>query len=218
MNALMLVSPTCLRHAARLAMAAAGAIALLALAALVPAARAQDVGLADRIPSDGPPWRIERAADIPSVLRTALQQADCRQDDTMLLTFPIEIFRPVAGSLPMAIAPCAGWRLIGRAFLFDREARGEPRALAFPVMAFPGKVSASETPGFLTWDPHSRTLVAVEGSDVCDGALTRHTYRHDRRRDGDDLNGFALVKVERSKLDCDVPEKWQTIWEADAPR
>ena len=190
-------------------LAAAGALVVIA-------ARAQDP--VDRIPPDGQPWRIERAADIPPQLRAALKRADCLQSEAMLATFPIELFRPAAGSSPMAIVPCVGLILYGRAFLFDRDARGEPRPLAFPVMALPGRASQSETPGFLTWNQSTRTLVALHGNDVCDGTMTRHTYRHDPRRDGDDLNGFALAKVERGKLGCGAGENWQVVWEADARR
>src|SRR5258707_2457150 len=89
-------------HAARHLLPAA------ALALLVLAARAQDAAPVDRIPPDGQPWRIERAADVPPPLAAALQQAECRQDDALLSTFSIELFRPIAGSSTMAIAPCAG--------------------------------------------------------------------------------------------------------------
>src|SRR5262245_10333714 len=182
-------------------------------------AHAQDGIPLDRIPPDGQPWRIERAADIPPPLKAALARTDCRQSDAMLGTFPIELFRPAAGSRPMAIAPCTGLVLYSRAFLLDRDARGEPQALAFPVMALPGRVTQSETPGFLTWSRAERTLVALNGNDVCEGTMTRHTYRHDPRHDGDDLNGFALTKLERGRLGCEgADHNWQVVWEAGAPR
>ena len=183
--------------------------ALGALAFLASAAQAHD----PRIPSDGQPWRIERAADVPAALASALKQTDCRQSDAMLLTFPIELFRP-AGSRMMAIAPCSGITLYGRAFMFDGDTLAAPHALAFPVMPFPGRVNASEMPGVLAWNPSAKTLVALQGNDVCEGTVTRHTYRHDPRHGGDDLNGFALVKVERGKLGCNgASENWQVIWE-----
>src|SRR5258705_11846231 len=75
-------------HAARHLLPAA------ALALLVLAARAQDAAPVDRIPPDGQPWRIERAADIPPPLPAALQQADCRQDDARLSPFPLGLFPP----------------------------------------------------------------------------------------------------------------------------
>jgi len=179
------------------------------LALFLTAAHAQD----PRIPPDGQPWRIERAADVPPALAAALKQAECRQSEAMLLTFPIELFRP-AGSRVMAIAPCSGVTLHGRAFVFDYDTLTAPRALTFPVMPFPGRVNASETPGVLTWNPFARTLIALEGNDVCEGTVTRHTYRHDERHGGDDLNGFALVKVERGKLGCNgASENWQVMWE-----
>ena len=120
---------------------------LLLGALLAPTAQAQD-----RMPPDGQSRRIERIADIPPRLMQAIRQADCPLGEVMLFTFPIEIFRPAAGSNPMAIVPCAGIVLYGRAFLLDGDAA--PRALAFPVMALAGRVSASETPGVLTWNPN----------------------------------------------------------------
>jgi hypothetical protein len=191
------------------------ACVLLAAALGVVIAHAQ--GPLDRIPPDGQPLRIDRAADIPPPLKAALERTDCRQSEAMLGTFPIELFRPAAGSRPMAIVPCIGLVLSGRAFLLDRDGGGEP--LAFPVMGLPGKVTQSETPGFLTWSRANRTLVALNGNDVCEGTMTRHTYRHDPRHDGDDLNGFALIKLERGRLGCEgADHNWQVVWEAGAPR
>jgi hypothetical protein len=165
----------------------------------------------DRIPPDGQPWRIERVADVPPALAAALKQADCQQSEAMMVTFPIELFRP-SGGRPMAIAPCSGWRLFGRAYVFERD--GSLRALAFPVMPFPGRVNASEQSGVLAWSPYAKTLTALESNDVCEGTVTRHTYRYDERHGGDDLNGFALVKVERGKLGCNgASENWQMMWE-----
>jgi hypothetical protein len=181
----------------------------LVFLALLTSAQAQD----PRIPPDGQPWRIDRAADVPPALAAALREAECRQSDAMMITFPIELFRP-ASSRVMAIAPCSGITLYGRAFVFDGDTLAAPRALAFPVMPFPGRVNASEMPGVLTWNSLGKTLVALQGNDVCEGTVTRHTYRHDARRGGDDLNGFALVKVERGKLGCNgASENWQVIWE-----
>jgi len=184
-------------------------LALGALAIVATATHAQD----PRIPSDGQPWRIERAADVPPALAAALKQAECRQSEAMLVTFPIELFRP-QGARPMAIAPCSGITLYGRAFVFDRDPLEAPRALLFPVMPFPGRVNASEMPGVLAWSPQARTLLALQGNDVCEGTVTRHSYRHDERHGGDDLNGFALVKVERGRLGCGgAGENWRVMWE-----
>ena len=120
----------------------------------------------------------------------------------------------------MAIVPCVGIVHYGRAFLFERDLRSAPRPLAFPVMAIAGQVSASETPGLMSWSPSARTLFALQGNDVCDGVIARHTYRHDGRSGspggpgGGDLNGFALTKVERGRLGCGgAGENWQVIWE-----
>jgi hypothetical protein len=191
----------------------AGAFALLALPAY-----AQNSLPLDRIPPSGQSWHIERATDLPAPFVAALLRADCRQDDTILFTFPIELFRPSASSRPMMIVPCAGITLSGRAFLLDQDPRAEPQPLAFPMMAFPGRVSASETPGLLSWNPAAKVLVAVQGNDECDGVVARHTYRHDERRGGDNLNGFGLAKVERAKLGCfGARENWEVVWEASPP-
>ena len=185
------------------------ALSVLGLLAFLQAAHAQ-VPL-DRIPADGQSWRIERFADVPPALAAALKQADCRQSEAMMVTFPIELFRPT-GARPMAIVPCSGWRLYGRAYVFERD--GSLRALAIPVMPFPGRVNASEQSGVLAWSPYAKTLTALESNDVCEGTVTRHTYRYDERHGGDDLNGFALVKVERGKLGCNgASENWQVMWE-----
>jgi hypothetical protein len=185
------------------------ALRALGLLAFLQASHAQ--APLDRIPPDGQPWRIERFADVPPALAAALKQADCQQSEAMMVTFPIELFRPLGGR-PMAIAPCSGWRLFGRAYVFERD--GSLRALAFPVMPFPGRVNASEQAGVLAWSPYAKTLTALESNDVCEGTVTRHTYRYDERHGGDDLNGFALVKVERGKLGCNgASENWQVIWE-----
>jgi hypothetical protein len=185
------------------------ACSLAMLALTLTAAQAQD----PRIPPEGQSWRIERAADVPPALADALKQAECRQSDAMLVTFPIELFRP-ASSRVMAIAPCSGITLHGRAFVFDDDTLAAPHALAFPVMPFPGRVNASEMPGVLAWNSFAKTLTALQGNDVCEGTVTRHSYRHDPRHGGDDLNGFALVKVERGKLGCNgASESWQVIWE-----
>ena len=185
------------------------ALSALGLLAFLQACYAQDP--LDRIPPDGQPWRIERSADVPPALAAALKQADCRQSEAMMVTFPIELFRP-AGARPMAIVPCSGLTLYGRAYVFERD--GSLRALAFPVMPFPGRVNASEQAGVLAWNSYAKTLTALEGNDVCEGTVTRHTYRYDERHGGDDLNGFALVKVERGKLGCNgASENWQVMWE-----
>src|SRR5262245_40703158 len=89
--------------------------ALGSLMLCIAAAYAQD----PPSPPDGQPWRIDRATDVPPALAAALSAAECRQSDAMLVTFPIELFRP-AGSRVMAIAPCSGITLYGRAFMFER--------------------------------------------------------------------------------------------------
>ena len=183
------------------------------LAVCVLAAHAQP--LLERIPPNGQSLRVDRSGDLPATFAAAFKRADCRHDDAMLFTFPIELFRPGAGSRPMMIVPCAGIVLSGRAFLLDQNLRAEPQPLTFPMMALPGRVNPSEMPGLLSWSPQAKILVAVKGNDECDGVVARHTYRHDDRRSGGDLNGFALAKVERAKLGCfGARENRETIWEA----
>src|SRR5262249_34230619 len=55
------------------------------------------------LPPDGQSLNIERSADIPPPLLAAMRKAECRQDDALLLAFPIELFRPSPASSPMAI-------------------------------------------------------------------------------------------------------------------
>jgi hypothetical protein len=187
---------------------AAGTLLLLALSV-----RAQDRPpfAPIRTPPDGEPWRIERIEDIPPQLLSAIKRTYCRLDDSIFHEFPIQIFRP-AGSKPMAIVPCGAIIYYSYAFLFDRNIRDEPSLMMFPVMAFPDGFSASANPGLITWDPKAETLVAFRGHDVGCQPVWRHTYRHGRG----ELNGFALVKVERGRLHCgnDMDNQWQVLWEA----
>src|SRR4051794_6935556 len=88
------------------------------LAVYILAAHAQQP-LLDRIPPNGQSLRVDRSGDLPATFVAALKRTDCRHDDTMLFTFPIELFRPGAGSRPMMIVPCTGNVLSGRAFLLD---------------------------------------------------------------------------------------------------
>lgn len=177
----------------------------LAAALFVLAARAQEL---PPIPDNGQPLLIARLADIPAMLLPAIQRSGCRLGETMLATFPIHIFRPAAGSRPMATVPCAGLVLHGRAFLLD----GAAEPMSFPVLAFADRLNETETPGLFFWDAQTKTLTALQSNDVCEGTVMRHTYRHG----GGAFNGFALTKVERGRLGCGFGENWQVIWEDKA--
>ena len=166
----------------------------LVLALIALPVRAQDAP----IPDDGRPLRIERIADIPAPLRAAIRQSGCRLGEVTLSTFPILIFRP--GAEPMATVPCEGLVLHGRAYRLDGT------VLTFPVLVFAERLSETETPGFFTWDAQTKTLTALQGNDVCEGTVMRHSYRYD--------NGFVLAKVERGRLGCGFGENWVVVWEA----
>lgn len=179
----------------------------VALVLSVTAAHAQ--GALPPIPNDGQPLLIARMADLPAPLLTAMERSDCRLGETALATFPVHIFRPAAGKPPIATVTCEGDVLHGRAFLMD-GATAQP--MSFPVLVFAERLSETETPGFFSWDPQTKTLTALQGNDECDATVARHTYRHGG---GDPLTGFSLVKVERGRLGCGFGENWQVVWKAE---
>jgi hypothetical protein len=112
----------------------------------------------------------------------------------------------------MALVPCGGISLHHIAFMFDRSIRAEPSLMLFPVMAHGGGFSATEGAGVMKWDPAAKTLIATQTTDLGGSPIARHTYLHG----GGQLNGFALVKVERGKQGFNGGEDWQTLWEARA--
>jgi len=161
------------------------------------------------IPDDGMPLRIERMEDMPPKLAAALERDDCQLDDAMLSTFRVEIFRPSPVAKLLAIVPCRGVALYGRAYQFAGDIDSEPRAIAFAMMALAGRTIRTDSPGLLTWDPLTKLLVSLEGNDVCEGTVTRHTWR----QGGGAANGFTLIKVERGRSGCGSSQNWQVVWE-----
>jgi hypothetical protein len=161
------------------------------------------------IPDNGMPLRIERMEDMPPKLAAALERENCELNDAMLLAFQVEIFRPSPVAKLIAIVPCSGVVLYGRAFLFDGGVYSEPRPIAFAVMALPGRTVRTDSPGRLTWNPLTRLLVSVESNDVCEGTVTRHTWRQGVGAP----NGFTLIKVERGRSGCGAGENWRVVWE-----
>lgn len=161
------------------------------------------------IPDDGTPLRIERMEDMPPKLAAALEREDCQLNDAMLTTFRVEIFRPSPVAKLIAIVPCSGVVVYGRAYQLDREINSEPRPISFAVMALPIRTVRTESPGLLTWNPLTRLLISVEGNDVCEGTVTRHTWRQGVGAP----NGFTLIKVERGRSGCGASENWRVVWE-----
>jgi hypothetical protein len=161
------------------------------------------------IPDDGMPLRIERVEDMPRKLAAALEREDCPLNDAMLLTVRVEIFRPSPVAKLIAIVPCGGDVPYGRAYQFNGDIDSELRPIAFAVMAFPPRTTRTESPGLLTWNPRTRLLISVEGNDVCDGTVTRHTWRQGVGA----ANGFTLIKVERGRSGCSAGENWRVVWE-----
>ena len=185
-------------------------IAAAALACLFAVLPADAQVVLPPIPDNGQPLRIDEIADIPAALRDAIERSYCKTGAAMLAVFPILIFRPAEGFAPMAVVPCEDLSLYSRAFLLPGAER-----MKFPVMAFAGRFDETEMPGYMSWDPRAKTLVALLGNEECGGTQTRHTYRHVGAA-GAALNGFALAKVERGERGCgrDRLDTWQVIWEA----
>jgi len=164
-----------------------------------------------QVPSGGLPFVVTRTDGIPRQLKAAVERTNCNLTDPLVAKYPVLIFRPADGRRLMAVVPCFGLTPDSRAFLFDRSVEAEPSPMTFPVIALTGGFSASEQPGFMTWEAHTRTLIAWRGSDVCPARELRHTYR----QGGGELNGFALSKVEHRRLRCTTPEAgWQTLWQS----
>jgi hypothetical protein len=161
------------------------------------------------IPDNSTTLRIERMEDIPPKLAAALERQNCQLNDAMMVAFRVEIFRPSPVAKLIAIAPCSGAVLHGRAFLLDGDIDSEPRPITFAMMALPGRTIRTDSPGLLTWNPLNRLLVSLEGNDVCEGMVTRHTWRQGVGAP----NGFTLVKVERGRSSCGAGENWQVMWE-----
>jgi hypothetical protein len=161
------------------------------------------------IPDNGMPLRIERMEDMPPKLAAALERENCQLNDAMLSTFRVEIFRPSPVAKLIAIVPCSGVVIYGRAYQFDGGVSSEPRPIAFAVMALPGRIIRTDSPGLLTWNPLTMLLISVEGNDVCEGTVTRHTWRQGVGAP----NGFRLIKVERGRSGCGAGENWRVVWE-----
>jgi hypothetical protein len=161
------------------------------------------------IPDNGMTLRIERMEEVPPKLAAALERAECRLDDATLLAFQVEIFRPSPVAKLIALAPCRGDVLHGRAFLFDAGLDSDLRPITFAMMALPGRTVRTDSPGLLTWNPLTRLLVSIESNDVCEGMVTRHTWRQGVGAP----NGFTLIRVERGRSGCGAGENWQVMWE-----
>jgi hypothetical protein len=76
-------------------------------------------------------------------------------------------------------------------------------------MALPPRTTRTDSTGLLTWNPLTRLLISVEGNDVCEGTVTRHTWRQGVGA----ANGFTLIKVERGRSGCSAGENWRVVWE-----
>src|SRR4051812_1547552 len=114
------------------------------------------------IPDNGMPLRIERMEDMPPKLAAALERGNCQLNDAAHLTFPVEIFRPSPMAKLIAMVRCSGDVLYGRAYLFDGDIYSEPRPIAFPMMAIPGRTTRTDSPGLLTWNPIGRLMMSIE--------------------------------------------------------
>jgi hypothetical protein len=171
-----------------------------------PRAREQAI----QVPSGGRPLTVTRLGDVPPSLGAAAERAQCRLTDELLARNPVLIFRPADGYRVMAVVTCQAITLYSRAFQFDRSVELEPSPMTFPLASPTGGISASQLPGLMSWDPETRTLMALRGQDHCPREV-RHTYR----QSGGELNGFALARIEHRQLRCATPEPdWLTLWQA----
>ena len=93
--------------------------------------------------------------------------------------------------------PCSGIVLYGRTFVLDPGSPNEPRPLVFPILALAGRVSASETPGILSWNPNARTLGAVQGNDECTSVTRRRPAPS-----GNYAHMFSMSADNHRPLDC----------------
>lgn len=166
-----------------------------------------------QVPSGGRPYMVTRVAGIPRQLKSAIDRANCGMTDPLVAEYPLLIFRPADGRRVMAVVPCSAATPDSRAFLFDRSIELEPSPMSFPTVALSGGFSASDQPGFMTWEAQTRTLIAWRGSEHCPALELRHIYR----QGSGELNGFALSRVEHRRLRCTTPEAtWRTLWQSPA--
>jgi hypothetical protein len=195
----------------RRAKTAGAALAIVLVASLSAVAQEPTRPALMPVPRDGQPWRIERIADIPAPLKSAIDRTQCRLEDSILHELPIQIFRP--GRPVIAIVPCGSIIFYGRAFVFERDQGIEPKPMLFPTLAAPSGFGNTDTPGVLAWDAATKTLTATRGNDVVGNDETRHTYRYDAGQ----ANWLTLIRIETRKKEIGGSEtEWTPIWEAQA--
>jgi hypothetical protein len=160
------------------------------------------------LPPNGQAWRIEKIADIPPPLKSAIDRTQCRLEEYILHESPIQIFR--IGRTVIGLVTCQGIIWYGRAFVFEHDPSVEPKPVLFPILASPSGVGTSEMPGYLAWDASTKILTATRGNDVGGGDEFRHVYRYDGRL-------FTLIRVETQKCcRASADEAWTPIWDAPA--
>jgi hypothetical protein len=133
----------------------------LAAVTMAGIALAQDAEPPRRLltPPVGEVLRIDRK-DAPAPLQAALRR-DCGREPDPGVDPAIQIFVPAPHARPMAIVHC-GWIVAySRAFVFERGVNGEPTLVRFPVITRPQGFTTSEHVGFLSWDPETRTMMAI---------------------------------------------------------
>jgi len=162
------------------------------------------------LPPGGQAWRIEKIADVPTPLKSAVDRARCELDEFILHEIPIQIFRSGRGAIALVTCHAIIW--YGRAFLFERDHGIEPKPILFPTLVSPSGVGITDRPGVLNWDTGTKTLTATQGNDVGGGDEFRYTYRY-----GGGPGLFTLIRVETRKC-CfaTLDEAWTPVWDAPA--
>jgi hypothetical protein len=186
------------------------------LALTVTVAVAQDAAAPTRSPGlkDGEIKRYEQLADIPETYHDAIKKVGCKLDDTLIRDAPPFVFYlPQTGSF--LVANCRD--IIGHGFVFSLDRRGNipPEPVLFPVLGAPAGIGTSSSPGWIEWNPESKTLTATRANDFCPSAALRSTYRYGSNtgvynREG---QGWILLKAELGQS-CNLNGPWATYWEA----
>jgi hypothetical protein len=192
------------------------AIALLLLGSLQTVA--QDGAPQFRYPRNDEIVRYERHANIPETLVTALRKLSCKLDDEDLKGLPILAFRPMPGMGGYAVlATCRS--IVRHSFMFwQRNPRTEPQPMWFVMPNVSGEpgFGVTRSPGFLEWNAETKTLSALQTTDICPRVVGRTTYRliHGVGRDAA-MPSWMLTKMETThEPHCERSNDWTPYWAA----
>jgi hypothetical protein len=181
---------------------------------------AQDAQKQFRFPRNvGDVVRYESMADIPDTLLSALRRVHCQVDDGHLKRLPIVAFRPMSYAGGYAtLATCDNF--VANSYVFwQRHPRSDPEHMWFAMPNIVGEpgFGVTRSPGFLEWDTETKTLNAIQSTDICPRVVGRTTYRlvPGVGREGDSMPSWMLTKVETTYEPlCERVNEWKLVWEA----